>query len=298
MGWVIRLETQGGRLMYGEILIAVNMLFNYAILSFANKVGNIQVARGRLWLASFLGAVVVVIFPSSLIVLVVGFLAMTVCAFGVQFNLWKKTASLVLIGAVVAGGLLTAIQLRLQLFGAIGNILICTFIAYVSLTFVKQKWLDVRVAHNVSSLHSNSTLTCWNAEVDIKIFIDSGNSCTEPLSGFPVHFVSFKIVEPILPANLISPLLEWNPSGTPNLAHFPDEHKKDIRLIRLMTVQGSSWAVGFKFEQWTLDNGGMLRPGYLVLTKNDRRYPEGAGAILHVSAMDSLLTEGRVVHAT
>jgi stage II sporulation protein GA (sporulation sigma-E factor processing peptidase) len=284
--------------MYGEILIAVNMLFNYAILSFANKVGNIQVARGRLWLASFLGAVVVVIFPSSLIVVVVGFLAMTVCAFGVQFNLWKKSASLVLIGAVVAGGLLTALQLRLQLFGTAGNVLICVLIAYVSLTFLKQKWLDVRVAHNVSSLHLNSTLSCWNAEVDINVFIDSGNSCTEPLSGSPVHFVSFKIVEPFLPANLINPLLEWNPSGSPNLAQFPDEHKKNIRLIRLMTVQGSSWAVGFKFEQWKLDNGEMLRPGYLVLTKNDRRYPEGAGAILHVSAMDSLLTEGRIVHAT
>ncbi len=284
--------------MYGEILIAVNMLFNYAILSFANKVGNIHVARRRLWLASFLGAVVVVIFPSSLIFVVIGFFAMTICAFGVQFNQWKKSASLVLIGAVVAGGLLTALQLRLQLFGAIGNILLCVMIAFVSLTFVKQKWLDVRVAHNVSSLHSNSTLTCWNAEVKINVFIDSGNSCTEPLSGSPVHFVSFKIVEPFLPANLVSPLLEWNPSGTPDLSRFPEELKKDIRLIRLMTVQGSSWAVGFKFTQWILENGEMLRPGYLVLTKNDRRYPEGAGAILHVSAMDSLLTEGGVVHAT
>ena len=43
--------------MYGEFIVGVNMLFNYAILSFANKVGNVQAARGRLLFASFAGAV-------------------------------------------------------------------------------------------------------------------------------------------------------------------------------------------------------------------------------------------------
>ena len=42
--------------MYGEVIVGVNMLFNYAILSFANKVGNVHAARGRLLLASFAGA--------------------------------------------------------------------------------------------------------------------------------------------------------------------------------------------------------------------------------------------------
>ena len=42
--------------MYGELIVGVNMLFNYAILSFANKVGNVQAARGRLLFASFAGA--------------------------------------------------------------------------------------------------------------------------------------------------------------------------------------------------------------------------------------------------
>ena len=38
-------------------------------------------------------------------------------------------------------------------------------------------------------------------------------------------------------------------------------------------------------------------PGYIVVTKNDRRYPDGAGAILHVSAMESLNGERGTVHA-
>ena len=74
--------------MYGEIIIGVNMLFNYAILSFANKVGNIQAARGRLLFASFAGALPVAIFPSSAIVVVLSFMCMTVCAFGKAFESW------------------------------------------------------------------------------------------------------------------------------------------------------------------------------------------------------------------
>ena len=40
-----------------------------------------------------------------------------------------------------------------------------------------------------------------------------------------------------------------------------------------------------------------LEPGYIVVTKNDRRYPDGAEAILHVSAMESLNGERGTAHA-
>ena len=71
-------------------------------------------------------------------------------------------------------------------------------------------------------------------------------------------------------------------------------YQKSIRLIRLMTVQGQSWAVGFKFKRWVVGDGNTLQPGYIVLTKKDRRYPDGAGAILHVSAMESLNGKGEL----
>ena len=100
--------------MYGELIVGVNMLFNYAILSFANKVGNVQAARGRLLFASFAGALPVAIFPSSISAVIFSFFGMTVCAFGKAFELWKKSATMVLIGAVFAGGLLTAFQYRIH----------------------------------------------------------------------------------------------------------------------------------------------------------------------------------------
>ena len=39
---------------------------------------------------------------------------MTVCAFGKAFEPWKKSAAMVLIGAVFAGGMLTAFQYRIH----------------------------------------------------------------------------------------------------------------------------------------------------------------------------------------
>ena len=49
--------------MYGELIIGLNMLFNFVILSFANKVANARATRGRLIIASLLGAIPVTFFP-------------------------------------------------------------------------------------------------------------------------------------------------------------------------------------------------------------------------------------------
>jgi stage II sporulation protein GA (sporulation sigma-E factor processing peptidase) len=278
--------------MYGELIVAVNMLFNYAILSFANKVGNIQAARGRLLFASFAGALPVAVFPSSAIVVVLSFMCMTVCAFGKAFEPWKKSATMVLIGAVFAGGILTAFQFRIHTVSTSINVLSYAVVAYLSLYFMKKKWLDVRTARHVSELKSSSMLRIWGSDIPIEVFIDSGNSCTEPLSGAPVHFISLNALEKYLPEDLKESLLAWDPQGTPSLSGFPDSYQKSIRLIRLMTIQGRSWAVGLKFDQWTIGEDNSLQPGYIVLTKNDRRYPDGAEAILHVSAME-LLNQSR-----
>ncbi|CAM3086435.1 sigma-E processing peptidase SpoIIGA [Filibacter tadaridae] len=282
--------------MYGELIVGVNMLFNYAILSFANKVGNVQATRKRLLLASFAGAVPVTLLPSSIFVIVISFVIMTGIAFGSSFEPWKKSASTVLIGAVFAGGLLTVFQYRTSLSTTPLTVITYAVVAYVSLYFMKKKWSDVRTTRQVASLKSTSVLRIWGHDIPVKVFVDPGNSCTEPLSGAPVHFVSFHTVEKAIPENLKTPLLEWDTHGSPELSGFPDVYHKDMRLVRLLTVQGQSWAIGFKFEQWTIQEERRLEPGYIVFTKKDRRYPDGVGAILHITAMESLIEEGGTVH--
>ncbi|MCZ2258864.1 sigma-E processing peptidase SpoIIGA [Sporosarcina sp. G11-34] len=283
--------------MYGEVIVGVNMLFNYAILSFANKIGNAESPRKRLVLASFVGAVPVTLFPTSSIVVIITFIGMTVCAFGRTFEPWKKSASMVLVGALFAGGMLTAFQYRIHTFNDWITVLTYAIIAYASLYYMRKKWLDVRIARHVSELSATSNLQIWGATIQMDVFVDTGNGCTEPLSGAPVHFVSLKAVEEFIPQDLKEQLLSWDPVSSPTLSHFSSIYHKDMRLVRLQTVQGRSWVVGFKFEQWSIVTGKTLRPGYIVLTKSDRRYPEGADAILHVSAMENLNQERGTAHA-
>ncbi|MHA6258624.1 sigma-E processing peptidase SpoIIGA [Sporosarcina sp. CAU 1771] len=277
--------------MYGEVIIGVNMLFNFAVLSFANKVGNIGTSKRRLLLASLVGATPVTFFPGSNLVMLVSFVGMTVCAFGIRFTTWKKSVVLVLVGALFAGGMLTFFQSQVHTLSGWGMIAIYAIAMYIALYLLKNKWLDVRTVQRMSDLSANSILRIWGAAIKIDVFVDTGNGCTEPLSGNPVHFVSWNIMESKIPEDLKEPLLTWNPSDSPNLSDFPVRFKSGMRLIRLQTVQGQSWVVGFKFDQWIVGEGKKLQPGYIVLTKSDRRYPDGAGAILHVSAMETLNEE-------
>ncbi|WP_172369764.1 sigma-E processing peptidase SpoIIGA [Sporosarcina jiandibaonis] len=283
--------------MYGELIIGLNMLFNFVILSFANKVVSAGATRGRLIIASLLGAIPVTFFPSSVIAILISFICMTICAFGIGQEQWKNSAVMVLIGAVVAGGLLTVLQNQITTPSGSISILLYAVIAYISLYLMKKKWLDVRTVRRVSELIADSTLYIWNEKIQISVFVDSGNSCTEPLSGAPVHFVSFRLLEDVIPEELKKSLLSWDPQGPSTLTQFPEEFLRNIRLIKLMTVQGHSWAVGIKFEKWTIEGGNELEQGYIVLTKEDRRYPNGTGAILHVSAMETIIEERGTVHA-
>lgn len=277
--------------MYGELIIGINMVFNFAVLLFANQMGKAQATWLRLALAAFIGALPVTFFPDSLIALISAFACMTLYAFGLSFKSWSGASILVLIGSLFAGGILTVFTERLMFSNIIHTVLVCALLAYITLYLLKVKWLNVRVARHLSSYNMNSQLSIWNRQVDILVFIDTGNQCSEPLSGDPVHFVSLQSIRKILPEELVSPLKSWDPKGMPKIASFPQHFQKGIRLIRLQTVQGNTWAAGFKFEKWLIGEGSELKSGYIVLTKEDNRYPEGAGAILHVSALESITNE-------
>lgn len=284
--------------MYGEVMIGVNMIFNYIILRFAHQVGGLAHSKKRLLFAAFIGAIPVVFFPHSIISTVIALIVMLLTAFGWNGRYWRKVFFLVLIGALFTGGVLTAIQLKFQTSTALLPLAMFAVIAYFSLSFFRKKWIDVRITHQTAPLFSQSILQIWGKEIALLVYIDSGNGCVEPISGAPVHFISYRSVVPILPEELNNALQSWNPSISPTFEQFPSSAQKNMRLIRITTVQGHSWAIGFKYDKWTLQNGQQLPPGYVVITKNDRRYPESAAAILHVSAMDCITEERSHAYAT
>lgn len=278
--------------MYGELMIGINLLFNYAILSFTNKVGNHHTSRRRLWSAAFIGAFFITLFPYSVPAMIFTFLGMTYIAFGQTFGSWKSSILAVLIATFFAGGLLTLIYAQISISANQSFLFVAIGLTYLSLYIVKHKWIDTRMMNKLMSFTLDSELMLWGQSIPLKVFIDTGNHCVEPLSGDPVHFIGYRAVKEQLPIDFALALESWNPAESPDLACFPALYQRSLRLIRLQTVQGASWAVGIKYDSWLLD-GELLPTGYIVLTKEQRKYPQGAAAILQVSAMDVLKEEGR-----
>ena len=173
-----------------------------------------------------------------------------------HLNRGRSQLSMVLVGALFAGGMLTAFQYRIHTFNGWITVLTYAIIAYASLYYMRKKWLDVRIARHVSELSATSNLQIWGATIQMDVFVDTGNGCTEPLSGAPVHFVSLKAVEEFIPQGFKrTTYCHGIRSSSPTLSHFPAIYQKDMRLVRLQTVQGQSWAIGFKFEQWSIVTG-------------------------------------------
>ncbi|WJY28810.1 MULTISPECIES: sigma-E processing peptidase SpoIIGA [Sporosarcina] len=283
--------------MYGEIMIGVNLVFNYTVLAFANAAGQMRTSRKRLAAAAFAGALPAVIFQGSLAASGAALLLMVGTAFGFRMKQLAGAAGLVLMGALLAGGLLSAIPF--SEWGQAGHVRTALFagLAFAVLQFVKGKWLSVRQLSRLSEFRSSSVLRLFGRSLPVEVFIDTGNSCTEPLSNDAVHFVSLRAVREAIPETLLRRLENALDTGIPDLSTFPEDSRKLLRLIRIQTVDGTGWAVGIRFDEWVLEGGRRLDPGYIVLTSENTRYPHQASAILHVSALETGEERG-MVHAT
>lgn len=286
--------------MYGEVMIVINMVFNYTVLSFANAIGNTKITKKRLAFAAFAGAIPAVAFPDSFVASLTAFAIMISCAFGFSAHIWKASVGFVLIGAFVAGGLLSALPFSQWGQSFQYRLIFYVALAYCCLQFVKVKWLDVRKISRFSEFACSSVLHLFNSSIQLRVFIDTGNNCTEPLSNDAVHFVSLRAVKQVIPDDLLHSLqrVENKQGAIPDLSQFPERFSKQLRLIRIQTVDGANWAVGIRFDAWELEGNRALEKGYIVLTADDARYPHRASAILHVTALETR-EEGRgMLHAT
>lgn len=274
--------------MYGEVMIAINMIFNISILTFTNRIGGFERKITRLLIASFIGAFLVVILPTSFFTLSMSLFLMTICAFGMHNKNWLRSIFIILIASFFAGGLLTFIHQQLMIRDITLPILLLAVISISGLFLFERKWLEMRQIHRNASFIAVSTLHIWGKEVVLRVFVDSGNSCTEPLSNLPVHFVAMEKIEHIMEADVKEALTDWD-GRIHSFHHFPQTSHKDIRLIELQTIQGTTWTVGFRFDKWFVHQTKSLPPGFIVFTKQHEKFPNGVDAILHVSTLDLVL---------
>src|SRR5699024_9857886 len=274
--------------MYGELMIGLNMMFNFTILSFANNMQNRHIQLWRLLLASFIGAIMIVVMSSTVLSLIIVFISMTLIAYGTNFLTWRKLAMTFLLGAIFAGGFLTVIQEQFVSLQRYGFVLFACAFLYIVLSIVKRNVMQVKTIAQTSTLTMASTLYLWNEQIPLTVFIDSGNQCEEPLSGKPVHFIAYDAIKAYMPETLCQLLTQWNNEQDSFSTKLPDQFKHQLRMIKVYTIQGEKWVIGLQYKEWTIHAGTTLADGYIVFTMDNQQYPNEADAILHVSAMQSL----------
>lgn len=122
---------------------------------------------------------------------------------------------------------------------------------------------------------------------NLKGFIDTGNQCIEPISGKPVHFLSYKAIHEQLPEHLKEALLLWNEQNPYELSMFSSELKSKIRIVVLSTVQKeTSKVLAFRMEQLLIPSmNKQFNEHYIVLTKNDGKFPQNSKIILNVQTL-------------
>ncbi|MFU8646321.1 sigma-E processing peptidase SpoIIGA [Lysinibacillus sp. RSDA_15] len=275
--------------MYGEWLVLINTLFNLAILTFTARVTGVLVKNSRLLMSSFCSSLVAVIGGQMLWSTVLSFILLIGIAFRFKIRSFQKQGPIVLTATIVIGGLLTALQPYLKNLSANHFIMICFVLAVLNLVAFYKQWGFVKLERLSGQFVFDTTLKIFGSIIPLSAFVDTGNQAIEPLSGKPVHFVSYTALSPHLPADFCKSLVEWQETDPYNVSMFSEDYQRYIRFIHINTVQQQTVVLGFRFDEWLIKGkpSQVKSNEYIVLTKKAKNFPHSTAAILHFSALSN-----------
>ncbi|WP_249660142.1 sigma-E processing peptidase SpoIIGA [Lysinibacillus fusiformis] len=275
--------------MYGEWLVLINTLFNLAILTFTARVTGVLVKNSRLLMSSFCSSLVAVIGGQMLWTTVLSFILLIGIAFRFKNRSFQKQGPIVLTATIVIGGLLTALQPFLKNLSATHFIMICFVLAVLNLVAFYKQWGFVKLERLSGQFVFETTLKIFGSLIPLSAFVDTGNQAIEPLSGKPVHFVSYTAISPHLPADFRKSLVEWQETDPYNVSMFSEDYQRYIRFIHINTVQQQTVVLGFRFDEWLINGepSQVKSNEYIVLTKKAKNFPHSTAAILHFSALSN-----------
>ncbi|MBK3494473.1 sigma-E processing peptidase SpoIIGA [Viridibacillus sp. YIM B01967] len=274
--------------MYGEVILALNTIFNYIILSFTNNIGTLQVSRKRLLISALIGACIVVFIGQSILPMVLAFVVMTISAFGFRFMKWFRSAVVCIVAALFAGGLLTALEPLFSYMPTVYFASTSSVIAVAGLVLLQNRWTVSKQQSLERGLVLETTMTFQGNSWQLSGFIDTGNSCIEPLTGRAVHFIAWHAMEARIDDALKNALLSWQASNPYKLTMFPKELQSKLTVIRFATVQEKTvYGIAFRYDQWEVHgaDGFFIAPGFFVLTMEANHFPQQVDVILHVSTL-------------
>ncbi|HAU34163.1 MAG TPA: sporulation protein, partial [Lysinibacillus sp.] len=260
-----------------------------SILTFTARVTGVLVKNSRLLMSSFCSSLVAVIGGQMLWTTILSFILLIGIAFRFRIRSFQKQGPIVLTATIVIGGLLTALQPFLKNLSATHFIMICFVLAVLNLVAFYKQWGFVKLERLSGQFVFDTTLKIFGAIIPLSAFVDTGNQAIEPLSGKPVHFVSYTALSPHLPADFRKSLIEWQETDPYNVSMFSEDYQRYIRFIHINTVQQQTVVLGFRFDEWLIkgEPSQVKSNEYIVLTKKAKNFPHSTAAILHFSALSN-----------
>ncbi|MGN1443214.1 MAG: sigma-E processing peptidase SpoIIGA [Acutalibacteraceae bacterium] len=234
------------QVIYADVLVIVNIYINYILLRLCSRVSRREAKSVRLFLSSLLGGIYSLIILIDTIpewVITVTKLAVGVVMLLLAFGFGNKRAFIRLIGAFLLVNIAFAgLMLALWLIFAPSSMVYCcgivyfnintttllviTVICYIITTLITKLLAFKTPKNNVYTL---KVIFC-SCEFTFKAFLDTGNTLTEPFSGYPVI-----IADPTVTG-----------SGGATLLQLFDQSEKLCRIIPCSTMGKTSALTAFR----------------------------------------------------
>ncbi|MTI81396.1 MAG: sigma-E processing peptidase SpoIIGA [Firmicutes bacterium] len=208
--------------VYLDVVVAGNIIMNYAILWITAKFARLNPRRWRLLLGAALGSIyaLTVFIPQwqwmllwtcklaiSIVLVLSAFAPLTWRRFLIVLG-YFYVASMSM-GGIVMGTiyfihsqgnnthLLDFLELVQQYFWA-------GIITALLLTWVIGRWGTMVFNKRVfqKSIRTAVTIEMFNGEVKVNALLDTGNSLTDPVTGMPVMIVEHSVIKKVLPAGI------------------------------------------------------------------------------------------------
>lgn len=277
--------------VYADVLWLVNFVLDWVLLWAVARFGGVAARGWRLVAAAALGAVYGVglvlpalaplyIMPLPLLVPLI-MLRVAFGAMPVRRMAWLLLCFYLL--AVAMGG--AALAVRYLLVGTVDGLgagwllpalLVAALAAVISVSYVRQ-------ALRQSGLQVLAQIELGGKRVEVRCFLDSGNSLREPLSGRPVMIVELAALLPLLPGDFYAELSR----GLVRQAAGGDFRPYQL----LLQMQGTALGRRLTLVPYAgVDGAGMLglavQPDGLRYLLGDGRhiYPREAPVLLPVAA--------------
>lgn len=268
--------------MAGELLILYNAFFNMILLQFVKEITHVSLSRMRIIVSALCSAAVAVILPTSILTIALSFICLIGIAFSFRLPMLLLHGGWLLIGTLLVGGLLTALQPVLIGQSIWIYSLFCALFAVCILYAISRGWQKKLIHIAQQAYVTTCVMTLGSSKFHLQAYIDTGNECREPLSQAPVHFLSFQAVENQLSSEMRDALQAWQTSEPHNVSMFPNEFVKLIRFVPITTVHKQKIIVpAFRMNQFQVDEREYTGH-YVVFTQNAAPFPQQVDMILHV----------------